>query len=232
MQAVILAAGKGTRMGELTKNTPKPMLLVAGRPFLEYVIESLPKEVDEVILVVGYLKEIIQSHFGSLYKGRKISYVVQEKQLGTGPALWQAKEILKGKFLVLMADDLYPTKNFEECLKADWAMLVSEENLVRGGKVILDENGKLRDVIEGQNHGGELALSNLGVYVLTPEIFSYELVKTQDKDEYGLPQTIVSASKDHPVTIVKATSRVSITDPSDIKKAGALIQNNLKTKAA
>ncbi len=77
MQAVILAAGRGTRMGALTEHTPKPMLLVNGRPVLEYIFDSLPEEIDEVIIVVGYLGSVIQKHFGGFYKGKKILYVEQ-----------------------------------------------------------------------------------------------------------------------------------------------------------
>ena len=67
MQAVILAAGLGTRMGKLTKNTPKPMLKLDGKNLLEWKIERLPKEVDEVILVVGYKSEVIKKYFYHCY---------------------------------------------------------------------------------------------------------------------------------------------------------------------
>ena len=69
MQAVILAAGRGVRMGALTESTPKPMLQIKGRTLLEYKLAALPEEVDEVIIVVGYLGGMIQSHFGGEYNG-------------------------------------------------------------------------------------------------------------------------------------------------------------------
>ena len=72
MQVVILAAGHGTRMEELTTRVPKPMLDVAGKPLLEYKLEALPDEIDEIVIVTGYLGDFIKRHFGSSYIGKKI----------------------------------------------------------------------------------------------------------------------------------------------------------------
>ena len=69
MQAVILAAGVGKRLKPLTDDLPKPMVRVNGRPILEYTLSILPKEIDEVILIVGYLKEKIIEYFGDSFKG-------------------------------------------------------------------------------------------------------------------------------------------------------------------
>ena len=72
MQAVILAAGHGTRMDELTTAVPKPMLEVAGKPLLEYKLDALPDHIDEVVLIVGYLGNVIRQHFGALYGKQRI----------------------------------------------------------------------------------------------------------------------------------------------------------------
>ena len=81
MQLVILAAGRGKRMKTLTENMPKPMLTVLGNDLLEHKISILPKEIDEVIIVIGYLGEKIKKHFGTNFKGKKISYVEQKELL-------------------------------------------------------------------------------------------------------------------------------------------------------
>src|SRR5437016_4983418 len=107
MQAVILAAGHGTRMVELTQSVPKPMLTVAGKPLLEYKLDALPEKIDEVIIIVGYLGGVIQKHFGGLYDNKRILYVEQEKLDGTAGALWCAKDILHDRYLVMMGDDIY-----------------------------------------------------------------------------------------------------------------------------
>ena len=91
MQAIILAAGRGTRMGELTKETPKPMLKIKNKPILEYKLNALPEEITEVIFVIGYLGDAIKNYFGDFYNGRKIRYVIQKKILKEAARLciWQ-----------------------------------------------------------------------------------------------------------------------------------------------
>lgn len=98
MQAVILAAGLGKRMGTLTDSTPKVLLEVAGKTLLEHKLGILPMDIDEVILVVGHLGEMVRRHIGSQFNGRTIRYVEQPAPLGTADALWRAKHMLSGKF--------------------------------------------------------------------------------------------------------------------------------------
>src|SRR3989338_9526422 len=100
MQAVILAAGRGTRMDELTTAVPKPMLEVAGKPLLEYKLEALTDQVDEVVLIVGYLGNVIRQHFGSLYGKKRISYVEQDRMDGTAGALWHVEAPFRDRFFI------------------------------------------------------------------------------------------------------------------------------------
>ena len=108
MQAVILAAGEGTRLRPFTLTRPKVMLPVGNRPILEFVVESLVANgVRDIVIVVGYHKERIMSFFGDGSKfGAKISYVFQDKQLGTGHALTYLKGGTKGRFLILPGDNI------------------------------------------------------------------------------------------------------------------------------
>src|SRR3989344_2665566 len=110
MQAVILAAGLGTRMGELTKRTPKPLLKIGDQNLLERNLENLPPEIKEVVLVIGYLGGQIRKHFGNKWRGRTIRYVEQKEPKGTAHALFICQELLEDRFLVLMGDDLYAQK--------------------------------------------------------------------------------------------------------------------------
>src|SRR3989338_3796895 len=126
MQAVILAAGKGTRLRPLTFKTPKPMVLLNGKPILERTLHQLPKEIDEVIMVIGYLGNKIKKYFGSNFAGKRIKYVVQKEQLGTFHALKQAKKFLKNEFLILMADDIYSKKDLINLAKNEQAVLARE----------------------------------------------------------------------------------------------------------
>ncbi len=217
MQAVILAAGLGTRMRPLTNTVPKPLLKIGNRTLLDYTFDALPDEVDEVVIVVGYLCEHIKTYLGENYRGRRIRYVVQEKLEGTAKALWEAKPFLRGKFLVLMADDIYENKDIANCLKYDQALLVKKTDTEGpGGRVLLDKEGKLQGVVEGTyNPVGALISTN--VFVLTTEIFNYEPVKLTDREgEWGLPQTVSKMARDFPVAVVEATRWIKITTPEDL----------------
>ena len=220
MQAVILAAGRGKRMGALTDAIPKPMLRVGEKTLLEYKLDALPDEVDEAIVVVGYLGHKISAYFGDSYAGKKITYVSTGELLGTGHALWQVRDLLRGKFLVMMGDDIYSPADIRKCVSCDWSVLVqSVQKLDRGGRVVIDDQKRLKDIVEGDAHGGLPGLVYTGLCVLQPEIFKYPLVKLPGRDEFGLPQTFLQAANDVPLTVVEASSWINITAPEDLEMA-------------
>ena len=224
MQAVILAAGKGTRMKDLTKDTPKPMLLVNGKPVLEHIFENLPQEIDEVILVVGYLQEKIRAHVGSNFKGRQVQYIEQENLNGTYGALLQAKPLLKDRFLVMNGDDICLREDIAACAaSSDWAMLVQEvDDLGSTGKIVLDEHGYVGAILEKELYGGGGAgLANTAnFFLLDTRIFNYPPVLRPKSDtEYGLPQTVVQAAKEIPIHPIHAHAIIRLTDPQDLMKA-------------
>jgi len=106
MQALILAGGRGERLKPLTDNTPKSMVRVNGRPFLEYQLALLKNNgITEILLLTGYLGEKIEEYFGDGRKfGFDISYSREEKFLGTAGAIKQAEGKLQGQFLLLNGD--------------------------------------------------------------------------------------------------------------------------------
>ena len=224
MQAVILAAGLGTRMRPLTDTVPKPLLKIGERTLLDYTFDALPDSVDEVILVIGYLGEQIKAHLGEHYRGRRITYITQEKLEGTAKALWEAKSLLHGTFLVLMADDIYAKADIEKCLAHDLAILVMKTDVEGpGGRILLSNDGALETVVEGKfNPKGALISTN--VFVLDERIFSYNPVKLTDREgEWGLPQTVAKMAKDHPVAVVEATRWIKVTAPEDLTLAEKLL---------
>ncbi|EKE18450.1 MAG: hypothetical protein ACD_9C00335G0009 [uncultured bacterium] len=222
MQIVILAAGRGTRMKDLTESVPKPMLEINGKPILAYKLESLPKEIDEVIFVIGYLGNKIQNFFGDSYAGKKISYVVQEELNGTGGAVNLTKELLKGDFLVMMGDDLYVKQDIEKILKNDLAVLGFQvDNPQQYGVIFLNENETLSEIIEKPDIVGP-ALANIGLYKLNKKFFEYSSVSI-GKGEFGLPQTLALMAKDFPVQVQKATAWFPIGNPDDLKKAHEIV---------
>lgn len=223
MQAVILAAGRGTRMKELTASVPKPMLLVQGKSLIAHKLDALPDTVTEVILVIGYQGDAIKSAFGDAYQGKAIRYVVQEELNGTAGALWQAKDLLTDRFVVMMGDDLYAKEDVDACFASpDWSVLAEELPSMRsGGKIALDGNGSITAIEEG-NHEGLPGLMNTNMLVLDPRVFEYPLVpKAPGSDEYGLPQTVLNASRESgiPLRPVTATFWIQITAPEDLDAA-------------
>lgn len=217
MQAVILAAGRGVRMRPLTDTTPKPLLKIGGRTLLDYSFDALPNEIDEVIIVIGYLGEQIRAYLGETFHGRRIKYVVQEKLEGTARALWEARSLLHDRFLVLMADDIYTKKDIEKCLAHEQAIMVMRTDTAGpGGKVSLNEKGGLEWVEEGKNHPAG-SLVSIGAYLLSEKIFEYAPVKLTDREgEWGLPQTVSKMARDLPVAVVEATRWLKITEPKDL----------------
>ncbi len=174
-QAVILAAGEGQRLRPFTVNRPKVMLPIAGKPILQYVIEALAqKGVRDIALVVGYHKEQVLDYFGSGESfGVDLTYVTQERQLGTAHALAQAKTKIKDDFLVLPGDNLITADTIGRFASvAPEAVLVKKvDNPMRYG-VVTVQRGTVKEIQEKP----EEAASNLvstGIYAFTKTIFDF-----------------------------------------------------------
>ena len=151
MQAIVLAAGEGSRMRPLTSNRPKVMLPVAGRPLLEHIIiRAREAGVDRFVLVVGYGADTVRKHFRDGHSlDVNIDYAIQKKQLGTGDALQAAESLAGDRFLVLNGDVLPDTDSLRKMIDsgetAVAAMRVSDPS--RYG-VFLQENGYFQSVVE------------------------------------------------------------------------------------
>jgi NDP-sugar pyrophosphorylase family protein len=110
VQAVILAGGLGVRLWPITKAIPKPMVPVAGAPYLEHQLRLLQRQgITDILLLTGYLGEQVESYFGDGAKlGITIRYSREPAPLGTGGALRQARELLAERFLIIYGDSLLP----------------------------------------------------------------------------------------------------------------------------
>ena len=108
IKVVILAGGLGTRLGQLVRGLPKPMIMVAGRPFLEFVIDSfVSRGFEEFLLLVGHHADVIEAHFrhGDAF-GVKIEYSREKQLLGTGGAIREASHLIPGRFILTYGDVL------------------------------------------------------------------------------------------------------------------------------
>lgn len=223
-QCVILAAGLGTRLHPHTLTLPKPMLPVGGRPILERKIDDLPDDIEEVVLVVGYLKESIIGHFGAEWHGRRIRYVVQREMRGSGDALRICRDVLTDRFLVLNGDDLYDSDDMRRALTHDLAILaMPSAHPGVYGSFRTDAEGHLIDIVEGAEARTN-TLINTGLYVLDRRFFDYPLVPIRDGREFGLPQTLVRMATDHPIAIPLATFWMPIGNPEELRAADAAVR--------
>src|SRR6266446_5764942 len=120
MKAVILAAGKGTRMKELTNEIPKPMLAVQGKPILEHIIDGLMGTgIRAFCIITGWRAEVIEEHFGDGSRlGAKIRYARQAIQDGTGKAPELAKDFVGAdSFLLTYGDILVRPETYQQMLR-------------------------------------------------------------------------------------------------------------------
>ncbi len=218
MQCVILAAGKGTRLRPLTDNIPKPLVTVAGKPLLDHIVEALPSSVDELIIVTGYLEDQIRAHCGTEYFGRKVTYVTQEVQNGTAMALWLCKDLLKGRFLFMFADDIHGRGDIARAASYSRSMLATTNDTPQKfGVIVRNPDGTLAEVIEKPEHPPSNLVST-GVMVLDTNIFKFEPTNLV-KDEYYLTDVIAEYAKEYPIAIVEESLWIPIGYPEDIQNA-------------
>lgn len=203
-KVVILAAGKGKRMGKLTKEMPKPMVEVKGRAVLEHIILGLRDfaEVGEFFIVTGHCAEVIENHFkdGSDLKV-SITYGRQEIPDGTGKAPELAKDWAGDeKFILMYGDVLIDPSEYGDLVKdfKEEALISVRkgENVKLGGAVVFDDDFCLKDLVEKS----EKQISpwyNAGIYIFSPKIFDYTAkLKKSARDEYELTDAILAMAKD------------------------------------
>ena len=221
MKAILFAAGRGTRMMPLTANVPKPMVPILGRPLLEFVFDSLPNIIDEVIVVVGYKREQIQKHFGSLFSGKSVRYVVQVKLTGTADALNLCRPLLSTgeRFLVLNTDDIFGKESLDRCLLHHRTILVTEVADPRPyGVVTVSDCGRVTTLEEKPVQPASRFVAP-GAYVLDTHLFEYEPQTNPSGEKYFttmLSQMLIN----YPVYAERTGLWVNCTVPEDLEKAG------------
>ena len=197
MKAVILAAGKGTRLEPLTLTRPKPLIKIANKSLLEWNLLQLKGVVKEVVIVTGHLGNKIKEKIGSEYNSLSIEYVEQEQQLGTGHALQQAQHLLDNKFIAMNGDDLYHKDDIEACAKHKLCILGKEVNNAKSFGIIKKENGRVLSIIEKPD--ADKGLANVGLYVLDTSIFDIILQKSS-RGEYEIVDYISALAKNDKVS--------------------------------
>lgn len=221
MQAIIFAAGRGTRLAPLTDITPKPLLLVQGRPILEHIIKALPPQIDEVIIVVGYKGDALKNYFGAYYDLRKITYADQGEMHGTYGALLSAKQYIHaGSFLVMGADDIQDREALVKMIALPLAFGTQVKKLPSKNYLIVDiekrcVRGFRRPTEEEFERPQPLAT---GTYVLDERLWNYPPVEVAG-GEYGLPQTMVPMLRDYEIQAVDMPYWIQINSHGELAEA-------------
>ncbi len=216
MKAVILAAGKGTRMKDLTQEVPKPMLRVQGRPILEHILEGLlAAGIREVCIITGWRADVIEGHFGDGSRfGARISYARQVVQDGTGKAPEYAKDFVgNSDFLLTYGDILVKPETYQRMI-ARWQegtfgglLTVTEgQDVTQGGLNFFEDRFCLTRLVEkpspaqleelranGWLKAGEPVWYNAGIYLFRPGLFEFTArLQKSPRGEYELTDAITA----------------------------------------
>ncbi|HEC81756.1 MAG TPA: NDP-sugar synthase [Thermoplasmatales archaeon] len=180
MEAVILAGGFGTRLAPLTYTRAKSLLPILNKPMISYLIETLPEEVDKVILAVNYRKDQIERYFKENDVGKEIIVNDEPKPLGTGGAVKFAEKHITGSFVVLNSDiisslDLEDMIKFHRRIKAVTTIsLWPVENVSEFGVVEIQEDSRITSFVEKPRpEDAPSNLINAGAYCLEPVVLDY-----------------------------------------------------------
>lgn len=235
MKAVVLAAGKGTRLQPLTDEKPKGLVEVADEPILTHCFEQLADlGASEFVVVVGYLKEQIISYYGDAFQDVPITYTHQRNQNGLAHALLTAEEHINDDFMLMLGDNIFRANlpdvvNRQREDRADAAFLVEEvpfEEASRYGVCHTNKFGEIIEVVEKP----EEPPSNLvmtGFYTFTPAIFhACHLVQPSNRDEYELSEAIdLLIQSGRTIDAIRMAGwRIDVGYPEDREKAEQRLQ--------
>jgi glucose-1-phosphate thymidylyltransferase len=205
MKALVLAAGKGVRLRPITLEKPKPLIEVAGKPFLYFVLKNLRKAgFKDIAIVVNYKKEMIEEFI--INENIKAKLIVQSETLGTGHAVKTAEEWAgNDDFIVLMGDNLYSPEDLHAMKRYDEFCYVAgtysdhPENygvLITQGEFLLKIVEKPKELI------GDII--NTGLYKFTPEIFrALGMIKKSERGEYELTDALSILAKEKKVKVIE-----------------------------
>jgi len=231
VQAVILAAGEGTRMRPLTYTKPKVMLPVANKPILEHLIIELKNAgIDNLILVVGYKSETIRGYFGDGSRwGVKIKYIEQRRQLGTADALKSATHLINSDFIMLNGDNIVSAEDIAKIASSKRALGIYSVPRPQDFGVVVVEDGKVKRIIEKPSQPPTNTI-NAGVYKFDTAVLDYlEKTGVSERGEYEVTDTIQLAISDGIVfEAVELNRWIDVGYPWDLLRANEVLLKDVK----
>ena len=234
MDAIIPAAGRGTRLGDLTADQPKGLVEVAGKPLLAYVLDvAVEADIDELIVIIGYEGSQIVERFGDAYRDVPITYVHQREQLGLGHAVLQAQHAVNGTFLLVNGDNVFvdgvtPAVEAVHTEGVDGVLGVEEVSceVAQTTGVIEREEGTITGIVEKPDDPPS-KLVTTGCYVLPEEVFhACALVQPSAEGEYQLSEAVgLLCRAGFNFETIELGERVNVNEPADCERATALLES-------
>lgn len=232
LKAIILSAGEGSRMRPLTLTKPKTMLPVAGKPIIQYNIESLRDNgITDILLIVRYKEEIVRNYFGDGSDfGVNIFYKTQKDFLGTANAISYGEDFIDDSIIVLNGDIILDDEIIHEIIKKynyltpDTLMLLTEVEDPSAFGVVEIENGNIKSIVEKpKSEEAPSNLVNAGIYIFNKDIFD-KIRKTEisERGEYEITDSVSLQIKDNKTVIGHKTSK----DWIDVGRPWELIEVN------
>jgi bifunctional UDP-N-acetylglucosamine pyrophosphorylase/glucosamine-1-phosphate N-acetyltransferase len=205
MDAIILAAGKGTRLRPHTETTPKPLLPVQGRPILDWIIGALPP-VERLVVVVNYLAEQIEDYLRTQTHVRNWATVRQEVPRGTGDALMSCKGIVTAdRVMVLNGDDLIGRADLTALAAVPMGILAHPVDAPESyGIIFRNTDGTLKQIVEKPTGLTPPQLANIGGYVFPKAVFDLTL-PLSPRGEYEITDAVAQLAARGGFHVVEAS---------------------------
>ncbi len=225
MQAVVLLAGKGTRMA-MDYGGPKHLLPVAGKPVVEHALDRLPCEIRELVFIVGGPhEEAIRQHFsGGAYGGRRIVFLVQKEPLGIAHAFRVAAPAITGRWLGMVGDDIFGPRSLQKLAQQRDLSLIGSRvaNPQNFGVLATDHSGYLTRAIEKpQTFISDLVWN--GAMVMDRDFFDAKIAPSA-RGEYETPDVwmkLIAAGRK--IKVIEADFWLPINDKQQLEEAEKLL---------
>jgi dTDP-glucose pyrophosphorylase len=227
--AVVLAAGRGTRLGSLTEQVPKAMVEIGNKPILERIVDDIVASgLREIVFVIGHLGDIIRSHFGERdSRGATFQYVEQRYLNGTGGALQLAEPLTPADFIVVFADSFFTPNTIARIVMSNWRNAIGAirvDNPQRYG--ILEttlENRILAVAEKPADPKSNLAIA--GIYKLQADSWKYiRKIKPSPRGELELPDAVSSMIDDgFEFGAIEIPFMADIGTPEELKRVRRLV---------
>jgi len=227
MKAIILAAWEGTRLKPITNTTPKPLIKIVWKTIIEHNLESIYKHVDEIIIVVKYLKEKFPEILWNNYKWIKITYITQGDEKGTAAAIKNIN--ISWDFLLLNWDSIFNKSDLEKIINLNWYWaLVQETNSPEKYWIFKEKDWKALKIIEKPKEF-VWNLANLWVYKFNDSIFKIvNSIPLSPRWEYEITDAINEFIKSNEFNLLKINwDFIDIGYPWDILSANSYFLNKL-----